>query len=101
MVGLLPRSYMFVTAQEGVILRVNYANLLATTTPPTALPVTLNVRQLQRGGAAAKAALPPWIKLLTKYDTQARLQGICTLPELRSTVQTDGIRDVPAEWLQE
>jgi hypothetical protein len=91
--------YMFLTAQEGVILRVEYDQLLGL--QPAALPVAINLRALQRQGSTAATGLPQWIYVLTRQDTRARLQGVCALPAVASTVTADGTRDRPPAWQQE
>lgn len=91
---------MFVTAQEGVILRLGYDELLGIV-PPGPLPVAVDMRALQRRGTAYASALPRWVHLLARRDTRARLQGVCALPAVASTMGPDGVRDLPAQWQQE
>lgn len=98
---------MFLTAQEGVILRLDYDVLLGTAAAAApnvaaALPVTINMRALQRHSSReASTSLPSWIYPLSRLDTRARLHGICALPARPSTVRGDSSRDVPAQWAQE
>jgi hypothetical protein len=100
---LFQRRYMFVSARDGVILRVNYANLLGTASPPAmAEPVTLDLRSILRScTAAVQAQLPSWIKLLGRGDTNAVLQGLCVLPSAPSAVDRNGTRTVGPVWTQQ
>jgi hypothetical protein len=91
---------MFLTAQEGIILRIGYDQLLGLQ-PSATLPVAVNLRALQRQGSTAATGLPQWIYVLTRQDTRARLQGVCALPAVASSVTADGTRDRPPAWQQE
>jgi hypothetical protein len=94
---------MFVSARDGVILRVNYANLLGTAPPAvTPGPVTLDMRSLLRSRTSAvQAQLPAWIKLLGRADTSAVLQGLCVLPAVPSALDSNGTRTVGPIWTQQ
>ena len=89
-------SYAFVSAQYGVVIRVNYVNLLSTPTP-----VGVNMQALLRHGAAGKTHLPAWIQLLSLSDSRARVQDVCVLPAVTSAVNSDGARNVSASWQQQ
>ena len=65
---------------------------------------SLGIRDLLRGGLAAKQALPSWITLLSKQATSARLHGVCALPLVQSTYGDDNTtitRDTAPAWLQQ
>lgn len=94
------RRYVFMSAQNGLVLRLSLDNLLDTTAPGTgaATPLfVLNAWDLLRGGAS----LPSWIRLLRNQETRARLHGLCALPIVPSVIGTDGQRNLPAPWQQE
>ena len=99
--GMFMCSFMFVTAQEGVVLRVNYSHLLGAAAPASPLPVTINLRSLQRMGSVGAAQLPTWIVLQARLDSRARLHGVCSLPVAPSIVDAQGNRKIAAEWDQE
>jgi hypothetical protein len=94
---------MFVSARDGVVLRVNYANLLGTASPAVAAePVTLDLRSIVRSRTAAVLAqLPSWIKLLGRGDTNAVLQGLCVLPAVPSAADSSGARTIGPVWSQQ
>lgn len=98
---LLVRRFAFMSAQNGLVLRLALDNLLDTSVPAATAPVaplfTLNARELLRGGAS----LPRWIRLLRNQETRARLHGVCALPIVPSVIGSDGRRNFPAPWQQE
>ena len=110
-------SFVFVNALDGVVFRMNLAYLLDTSTTYTSpsansttttitrtgteLPVTLNMRALLQQGAAAKAQLPHWVKLMRKLDSFSRLHGVCVVPSVPSVVFRNGSRNVAPEWKQQ
>lgn len=82
------------------MLRLSYDELLGIVSPGP-LPVAVDMRSLQRRGTAYASTLPRWVYQLSRRDTRARLQGVCALPAVASTVGPDGVRDLPARWQQE
>lgn len=93
--------YVFLSAQIGLVLRLQLDNLLGTSTTTTSNTVaplyTINSRDLLRGGAS----LPQWIRMLRSKETSARMHGLCALPTIASQVDSGGKRNVPPPWKQE
>lgn len=86
---------VFMSFSNGVVLRLNLDVLLTAASTAeaeaatddssradafVATNITLNTRQISRGGKADIDALPPWVSVVARLPSRSRLEGICAFP---------------------